>query len=333
MKLTRRARTCLAQACLILSAFFLPAAAQSQTTLRIGTGQAAAELQNVILQQVADRVKERTGGKLLLQLFPGGQLGSERDVHEQVKMGAPIVTIVDSGYFANYTSKDVGILSAPFVLKNFDEVTKLLRSDLAKSWLTQGEKNNIKMLAFNWYFGERNIVGRKPYPKVADLSHVKFRLAPIPIYIDSFKALGVSPVTLDFAEVYSALQQGVVDAAEGPLGSIFSSKLYEPAPFITLTGHINQVLGLMMNKTVFDGLPADVRTVLVEEMVAGGERYSKQGAARQAELRAQMEKAGVKFVAADTEGYKAAVTPIYGKYKDWSAGLLDKVRKIVDAPK
>jgi tripartite ATP-independent transporter DctP family solute receptor len=331
MKLSRPARTCLAQICLAVAAFCLAAPSQAQTVLRIGTGQAAAELQNVILQQVADRVKERTGGKLVLQLFPGGQLGSERDVHEQVKMGAPILTIVDSGYFANYTSKDVGLLSAPFVFKDYGEVTKLLSSDLAKGWLAQAEKNNIKMLAFNWYFGERHIVGRKPYPKVADLAHVKFRLAPIPIYIDSFKALGVAPVTLDFAEVYSALQQGVVDAAEGPLGSIYSSKLYEPTPFVTLTGHIKQVLGVMMHKSVFDALPAQTRAILVEEMQAGGERYSKQGTERQAELRAQMEKAGVKFVEADLEGYKAAVTPLYGSYKDWSAGLIEKVRKIIGA--
>ena len=317
--------------CVAAAALAIAAPAQAETVLRIGTGQAAAELQNVILQDVAARVKERTGGQLVLQLFPGGQLGSERDVHEQVKMGAPIITIVDSGYFANYASKDVGILSAPFVFKDYEEVTKVLKSDLAKGWLAQGEKNGIKMLAFNWFFGDRHIVGRKGYPKVSDLAHVKFRLAPIPIYIDSFKALGVSPVTLDFAEVYSALQQGVVDAAEGPTGSIYSSKLYEPAPFVTKTGHVKQVLGLMMNKTVFDSLPADQRAILIEEMLAGGERYSKQGADRQGDLQAQMQKAGVTFVTPDIEGYKAAVLPIYKDYKDWSPGLLDKVRAIVGA--
>lgn len=315
-----------------VAALAISAPAYSQTVLRVGTGQAAAELQNVILQQVADRVKERTAGKLTLQLFPGGQLGSERDVHEQVKMGAPILTIVDSGYYANYTTKDVGILSAPFVFTSYDQVTKVLKSDIAAGWLAQGEKNGIKMLTFNWFFGERNIVGRKAYPKLADLKNVKFRLAPIPIYIDSFKALGVSPVTLDFAEVYGALQQGVVEAAEGPLGSIFASKLFEPAPFVTQTGHIKQVLGIMMNKGVFDGLPADQRAVLVEEMQAGGERYSKQGADRQGDLRAQMEKAGVKFVEADIEGYKAAVLPLYANYKDWSPGLIDAVRKVIAAP-
>ena len=315
-----------------LAALAMSAPAQAQTVLRVGTGQAAAELQNVILQQVADRVKERSGGRLTLQLFPGGQLGSERDVHEQVKMGAPILTIVDSGYFANYTTKDVGILSAPFVFNNYDQVTKLLKSDIAANWLAQSEKNGIKMLSFNWYFGERNIIGRKAYPKLADLKNVKFRLAPIPIYIDSFKALGVSPVTLDFAEVYGALQQGVVDAAEGPLGSVFSSKLFEPAPFVTQTGHVKQVLGVMMNKTVFDGLPADQRSILVEEMLAGGDRYSKQSADRQGDLRAQMEKVGVKFVEADIEDYKAAVLPLYANYKDWSPGLIDAVRKVVAAP-
>ncbi|MCA0422496.1 MAG: C4-dicarboxylate TRAP transporter substrate-binding protein [Proteobacteria bacterium] len=326
MKITRRFALTVMTA---VGACLGASATMAQTTLRIGTGQAAAELQNVILQEVADKVKSRTNGKLILQLFPGGQLGSERDVHEQVKMGAPILTVVDSGYFANYSTKDVGILSAPFVFKSFDEVTRLLNSSLAKEWLALGEKNNIKMLAFNWYFGERNIIGRKLYPKVADLSQVKFRLAPIPIYIDSFKALGVAPVTLDFAEVYSALQQGVVDAAEGPTGSLFASKLYEAAPNITLTGHVKQVLGIMMNKSVFDKLPADQQKILVEEMQAGGARYSKQGADRVADLRAQMEKAGTKFVQADIEGYKAAVLPMYSKYKDWSAGLYDRVRKIV----
>ena len=305
------------------------AVAQAQTVLRIGTGQAAQELQNVILQEVADKVKERTGGKLTMQLFPGGQLGSERDVHEQVKLGAPILTVVDSGYFANYASKDVGILSAPFVFKSYDEVRKVLASDLAKDWLALGEKNNVKMLAFNWFFGERHIVGRKPFPEVADLKNVKFRLAPIPIYIDSFKQLGVSPVTLDFAEVYGALQQGVVDAAEGPMASIWSSKLFEPAPNVTRTGHVKQVLGIMMNKTVFESLPADQRAILLEEMVSGGDRYTKQQAARQDELRAQMEKAGVKFVEAKVEDYVATITPLYKNYKDWTPGLVDRVRAIV----
>lgn len=312
-------------------AAFVTSRSHARTVLRVGTGQAAADLQVTILNEVAERVAKRTNGELTLQLFPGGQLGSERDVHEQVKLGAPILTIVDSGYFANYTSRDVGILSAPFVFTSYDQVRRVLASDLARGWLQRAEGNGIRMLSFNWFFGERHIVGKKPFPEVADLRAVKFRLAPIPIYIDSFKQLGVSPVTIDFAEVYGALQQGVVDAAEGPLASIFSSKLYEPAPNVSLTGHVKQVLGIMMNKGVFDGLPAAHRTALVEEFTAGGERYSEQGLAKVGDIRSQMERSGVRFVNANVAAYSATVVPMYQSYKDWTPGLIDQVRKIAGA--
>ena len=303
-------------------------AAQAQTILRIGTGQAAADPTNITLQEVADHVKTRTGGKLVLQLFPAGQLGAERDMQEQVKLGAPLITVIDSGYFTNYSSKDVGILSAPFAVKNYDEVKRILASDVAKEWLDRAEKNNIKLLSFNWFFGERHIIGKKPYVHVADLKNVKFRLAPIGIYIDSFKALGVSPVTLDFSEVYGALQQGVTDAAEGSLTSISSAKLYEVAPFITRTAHVKQALGIMMNKKMFDALPDEFRKVLTEEMTRGGDDFSVRIAARQDELRALMEKAGAKFVDADVAEYSRTVMPIYDGYKDWSPGLLQRVQAV-----
>lgn len=306
----------------------LCAAAQAQVVLRIGTGQAAADPTNTTLQEVADRVQARTAGKLVLQLFPAGQLGAERDIQEQVKLGAPLITVIDSGYFTNYSSKDVGILSAPFAIKSYDEVKRILASDLAKDWWDRAEKNNVKLLSFNWFFGERHIIGKKPYVHVADLKNVKFRLAPIGIYIDSFKALGVSPVTLDFSEVYGALQQGVTDAAEGSLSSIWSAKLYEVAPYITRTAHVRQALGIMMNKKTFDALPEDLRKVLVEEMTRGGDDFSKRIVDRQTELRALMEKAGAKFADADVAEYSKTILPIYDNYKDWSPSLMQKVQTI-----
>jgi tripartite ATP-independent transporter DctP family solute receptor len=304
------------------------AAAQAQTVLRIGTGQAAADPTNITLQEVCDRIKARTDGKLVLQLFPAGQLGAERDMQEQVKMGAPLITVIDSGYFTNYSSKDVGILSAPFAVKNYAEVKRILASDVAKEWLERAEKNNIKLLSFNWFFGERHIFGKKPYVHVADLKNVKFRLAPIGIYIDSFKALGVSPVTLDFSEVYGALQQGVTDAAEGSLTSIYSAKLYEVAPYITRTGHVKQALGIMMNKKMFDALPEEFRKVLTEEMTRGGDDFSVRIANRQEELRVLMEKAGAKFADADIAEYSKTILPIYDSYKEWSPGLMQKIQAI-----
>lgn len=311
-----------------LAAMSMPAFAQ--TVLRVGLGQAANDPQTIIFQEVADKVKQRTNGEVVLRIFPSGQLGSERDMQEQVKLGAPIITTVDSGYFTNYSTKDVGVLSATFAISSYEGVQKVLASDLAKTWLSKAESNNIKILSFNWYFGERHIIGKKPFPTPADLKGVKFRLAPIGVYIDSFKALGVSPVTLDFSEVYGALQQGVVDAAEGALSSLSSSKLYEVAPFVTRTAHVKQIIGVMINKSIFDSIPEASRAILIEEMTAGGEKFSEQNIRRQSELRANMVKAGVTFIDPDMSAYNKTVMPIYEQYRDWSAGLSAKVQAISD---
>jgi tripartite ATP-independent transporter DctP family solute receptor len=313
-----------------LALAFLGAPVLAQTiTIRIGHVLAPTEPTHIAALEVAKRVKERTNGRVEIQVFPAAQLGSNRDTYEQARLGAPVMGHIDAGYLSQYVA-DMAIMGGPFLFDNVEQIRRLVTSVLMEEWNRRVQQTGLHIVAFNWYFGERHIISRRAFPSPADLRGVKVRVPPNPVFIETFKLLGAVPVTLEWAEVYSALQQGVVDAAEAPLSTLYASKLYEAAKVVTLTGHFKQITGWVIGYRYWQTLPQDVRQILTEEFIRGGELMSRMTIEQQDQFRKQLEAVGVTFANPNLPAYAQATRAFYNNFPGLTPDLVARVRRIIE---
>ena len=301
-----------------------------EVTLRLAHNGGPGTPTTLEAEQLAERVSARSGGKLTLELFPGSQLGAVQDVVAQVAEGAPIVSNGEPSLYATYGGPDLGVLTAPFLIDSPDQWPMLVESDLITGLAeTIAAEGNLRILDLGWYVGERHIIGAAPYPTPADLAGVKIRIPPLPAWTATFEAVGATPVTVDFTEVYTALSQGVVDAAEAPLSAINGGRWQEVAKDVTLTGHFRQFQGFVMAESVFAGLPEEYQRILLEEFKTGGQNATAAEIASAETLRGEFEAQGVTFTEADTDAYRAATESFYEAFPEWSPDLREQVDAIL----
>jgi TRAP-type transport system periplasmic protein len=219
----------------------------------------------------ADLVKERTGGNVTVSVYPGGQLGSEKDVDEQVKNGIVHMTVTSSGMVAVFDGwGPIGVLAMPYILKGNTEeeeskqLVKLARSPMMKEVLDKcALTSGMRALDMAWWYGDRHLTTKsKQVTKVADMKDLKIRTVDSPMQRMAIQAMGSAVTPMAFAEVYSALQMGVVEGQENPLNTIYSSKYYEVQKYLALTGHMSQNEEILINEKFYQGLSPELKAVL-----------------------------------------------------------------------
>lgn len=308
---------------------FMAAQAQ-EVTLRVTHVLSTTEPMHLASERFAELVQERSGGRIAVEVFPAGQLGSNIDMYEQVRMGAPIVQISDPGYLSDYVP-DFGILNGPYLLDDPAQFDRLLASDWYAGLVEKlAQEQDLRVLTLNWLFGGRQIITDKPIRAPADLENLSIRVPPNVMWIETFKALGARGETLAWPEVYSALAAGVVDAAEAPLSSLWGSKLYESAKTVPMTNHFIAFSGPIINEDLFQSLDPELQQVLVSSANDAGTYMAELVTQSQDKLRADLEGAGVTFVDdVDTEAFRKATEVVYTKFPDWTPGLYDTVRTML----
>lgn len=299
-------------------------------TLKLGHVTSAVEPIHKAFEYYAERVAERTNGEVTIEVYPSAALGTNKEIYEQARMGANVIANVDPGYLSDYVP-DLGVISGPYLVVNPKDFNKVLESD----WYEEVEQKmydegGFKILTLNMFFGPRNIIADKPIRNLEDLKGLAIRCPPNVMWIETFKALGTSPTTLAWAEVYSGLSQGVVDAAEAPLGSLWGSKLYENKKVISMTGHFKAFVGMAMGRTYWETLPEDVQQILLEEAKNAGDFLTDLTISSQEEFKKKFEAEGVTFVEdIDFAALQKATEAAYQAFPDWTPGLHDRIKAIL----
>ncbi|MCC7276234.1 MAG: C4-dicarboxylate TRAP transporter substrate-binding protein [Alphaproteobacteria bacterium] len=308
------------------------AADAQQVNLRFAHNLAPTEPFNVAAERFAANVGKSSNGQIRVTVFPGEQLGPNKEMLELVKQGGNIITLTDAGYIGDFVP-DFGILQGPYLMKDPADFAKLLRSPLYADLVAKAKAKGLMPLAFNWYIGSRHVVSNRELRTVQDFRGLSIRVPPIPMYVKTFEALGARPVTLQWSEVYTGLSQNVVDAAEAPLPTIFGNRLQEVRKHVSLTGHFAAFLGITMNAGVFDRMSEAHRAILLKEAADSGEFLIRSTIEKERSVRADLEKQGVKVVdLADVAAFQEATASVYGGFPSWSPGLRDKVQAILAAP-
>jgi tripartite ATP-independent transporter DctP family solute receptor len=207
-------------------------------------------------------LEERSNGQFKVSVHPSATLGTQREGLEAAQIGGIEIALSSSGIATSFVP-ELALLDLPFLFNGFEEartavdspgITKLLSDSFAKK--------GMKFLGF-YENGFRNITNNKrPIWKLSDLKGLKIRTMEAPMHMLNFKALGASPTPMAFGELYTSLQQGVVDGQENPFVVIDLDKLYEVQKYTSVTNHIYDAMVVVASKKWFDSLPSDLQKML-----------------------------------------------------------------------
>lgn len=263
------------------------------------------------LEAFQKNVAEASDGRIEVKLFPNSQLGPDEDVLEQARAGAPVAVVVDGGRLAVF-QKEFGILGAPYLASGYEGVRKVVTSDLFEDWVqTLRDASNHQVLSFNWWQGERHLLTRKEVNAPEDLNGIRMRTPGAPVWVETIEAMGATPTPMPWGEVYSALQQNVIDGAEAQLPAVVGAKLEEVITHITKTGHINLITGLVTSSLWFDSLPPDLQQILRDEALKAGDIGSYATRDALAQIEAELQEGGVSVREIDVTPFREATASVY----------------------
>lgn len=297
-------------------------------TLNVNTALATNDPLYKGLEAFRDNVAESSDGQLEVRLFPNSQLGPDEDVLEQARAGAPVAVVVDGGRLAVFVD-EFGVLGAPYLANGYEGIRKVVTSDLFDEWAEKlHDEAGLDVLSFNWWQGERHLLTNREINGPEDLSGIRMRTPGAPVWTGTIEAMGATPTPLPWGEVYSGLSSRVIDGAEAQLPAVVGAKLDEVITYVTKTGHINLITGLITSAAWVDSLPEDLQTVLHEEALKAGDiaSYGTRDALESLEI--QLEENGVMVEEIDITPFKKATAVVYDElgYGD----LRDKLQAIAN---
>jgi len=301
-------------------------AAGKATVLRIGLIAAEGHPVTKASKRFGELVKQRTNGAIEVQVFPGGTLGGEHELQDMVSTGTLEMMSVGTGITAALNPQ-FKIHTMPYLWDSQDQMIAFSNSSIQDEMNeVYTQKSGIKVLASNWDQGIRHTLTKKPINTIADFKGVKIRVPQLPEWVEMWKLVGTNPTQIPFPEVYTSLQQGVVDAMECPLYWIYSSSFYEQAKYLILTGHNMYYNQLMINEKLFNKFTPEQQKILLDSAKEAGEYETELTRSIDADLRGKMEAKGVTFMDIDRAEMAKIVRPVLDSWKKvFGADLLEKV--------
>jgi TRAP-type transport system periplasmic protein len=239
----------------------------AQTTkLRLAHAGPETSSQHLAALELAKMVKEKSNGKLELQVYPASQLGNDATVIGGVRGGTIDIMMAGSVNFAGLTPR-IGALDLPFLFRGPEHAYKVLDGAVGQQMMKDLEAHSLKGLG--WFeVGFRCITTKNRAVRTPDdVKGLKIRTTPNPSHIQAFRLLGANPVPLPLGELYQALETGAVDSQEHPVAITHSAKFYEVQKHLTMSRHAYTAMPVVMNKAKFDALAPELQKVLVESAV------------------------------------------------------------------
>jgi len=272
-------------------------------------------------------LEKEAPGRFEVQIFPSEQLGPDENCSELVKMGSIAGNAANAAAFV----PEADIFNFPFIFKDLDHFYRVLDGAPGER-VARAIEDKLNCVVLGYFFsGIRNEWNKKrPVLVPKDLVGLKIRTLGSPIFIDTFNALGAQATPMSFGEVYTAIQQGVIDGAETDHVDLLIEKFYEVTKYVSLTGHIYLAIPFIFSEAILNKLTDDEKELIIE---AGKEAVSYQREVmeqQEVDARKKLESEhGIKFFDVDVSLFQEATKPIYAKYAD-SVGGLGYIEEIIN---
>ena len=271
---------------------------------------------NIRAKEMVDAIRADTSGRLDIQVFPNNQLGSDTDMLSQLRSGA-LEFFTLSGLILSTLVPTASITGIGFAFPDYDAVWKALDGELGAYVRAQIAKAGIVAMDRIWDNGFRQITSStKPIVTADDLKGFKIRVPVSPLWTSMFKALEASPASINFAEVYSALQTKIVDGQENPLAIIATAKLYEVQRYCSLTNHMWDGFWFLANGKAWESLPPNLRAIVAKHVNAAGLNERADVAKLNASLQKELTDKGLVFNQAKTDTFRDKLRKA-GFYEEW----------------
>ena len=313
----------------LVTAPFIRRASAAEFSFKVAHPLAASHPTNARLLEAADQISKDTDGKVELRIFPNGQLGGEADLLSQLRTGA-IEGYVIGGLVISPLVPAAALDGVGFVFSDASKVWPAVDGKLGDFVRASLIKANLYATRTVWDLGFREITSSmKPIRTVDDIAGLKIRVPAAAAYTGLFKALGASPTSLAFNEVYSALQTKIVDAQENPLSLIVTSKIYEVQKYCSLSNHIWQGNWVLFNGRVWKSLPENLQEIVERRLNEAGRAQRKDLADLDQSYRDTMTKGGIQFNDVDAASFRAKLKTA-GYYADVHRTFGDQAFKLLE---
>lgn len=274
-------------------------------------------------------VELRSKGKLTVTLFPGAQLGGERDNLEQLKQGEVALT-QSGGLCVSLYASEYGPMVVPFVFPTVEDVFTAwngkIGDNIKKAFL---EKGGIHLIGIQRR-GSRMLTAKKAIPTPEQVKGLKIRVPEIPTWVEVWRELGALPTVVAWPEVFGALQTGVVEAQENPLYLIYTTKLYEVQDYVMLTAHLQAAFHWLMSDKVLKSLPKDLQKIVLDSAAQASEYGDMLTAKQEQGYKAKLKEAGMKVLEVDIKPFVEKAKPAVERIsKQWAPGVFEEVQKII----
>jgi tripartite ATP-independent transporter DctP family solute receptor len=280
----------------------------------------------VAVENMGKKLEAATNGRIKLQMFPGAVLGQEKEVVEQVQLGAIQIARISLGVIGPVVP-DVNVFNMPFVFRNEAHMRAVIDGPIGSELLEKVSASPAKLVALGWMDGgSRSLYTKKKVTTPADLKGVKVRMMGNPLFVDTMNAMGGNGISMAYGEVFSALQTGVIDGAENNPPSLFTSNHYSAGTkFYAQTNHLIIPEIFVMSKATWDKLSKDdqalVKKVSREAQMDQRALWDKSVADYTGKLKA----AGIEFVNVDQKPFFDATAPVRAKYGSQFTDLMKRI--------
>ena len=315
---------------------FVSSEASAKMVIKFGHVAPTFHGQSAGAEHFAKYVMEKTNGEIEVRVYPMGQLGGERSMAEQVQAGTLQIAAITCAVLSNFVPQ-ASLVPLPFVFPDRRTAYAVLDSEIREKFFSYFPAKGFMPLGFTENEFRDLSNSKRPIRKPEDLAGLKIRLMESPIFIDTFKQMGVNPVPMPFPEIYNALQQGVIDGQDNPLYTSILMKFTEVNKYVTVTHHILTECPIVANLDWWNALPANYQKILKEagyetEIVNRGhtlqDKLSMTVMSKKDPKTGKMipgpsiyevaRKQGVEIIEltpAEREAFKKAMTPVYEKYR------------------
>ncbi|MAN55172.1 MAG: TRAP transporter substrate-binding protein [Paracoccus sp. (in: a-proteobacteria)] len=331
MKFNRRSLVLGASAGVLASPFIrLRPANAAEFTMKLANNQPLEHPTNIRAAEAVKAIAEQSDGRVDVQVFPSNQLGADTDVLSQLRAGGVefflLSPVILSTLVPNASINGIG-----FAFPDYDAVWKAMDGELGAYERGQIEDAGLVVMEKIWDNGFRQTTtSTKPIEGPADLEGFKIRVPVSPLWTSMFTAFGSAPTSINFAEVYTALQTGVVDGQENPLAIIKVAKMWEVQKYVSMTNHMWDGFWMLANRRAWGALPEDLQQIVAENFNKAGMEQRQDVMQLNADLRGELEGQGLVFNDVDPKPFEDKLREA-GFYAEWKKTYGDEAWAILES--
>lgn len=277
--------------------------------------------------KLAELVADKTNGEVVINTYPNGTLGGERDINEGILLGTIDMTICSFGVAATFVP-EINVFNLPFIFKGPEHFQKVVNSEVGLELLGTGEKHGFKLLAFTAPVFRHPMNGVRPIESPDDFTGLKIRLMEVPMHIDTYKTLGATPLAIPFPELYSALQLGTVDGNENAMTTLYTQKFYEVQKYISVLPVFSNGAVFMVGLKQWNNLSSEHQEAIIESLPVYKETVDQSYLEQEITNLKLMVEAGMIVSTPPVEPFQEKVKPIYDKFIEGNPEALKYIEAI-----